>query len=438
MSDGFRDRLRRLHDAHRRGKDSEGGPSGVYEVDDHDESPDDDETTPSATGGWEGLGASRSHDYPHPLWISRHRWAPDQLHGDWRIEQCRDVDHRLLNDLDAGLATGLDPEQLLYMDTETTGLGEGAMAFMIGLGFWDDEYFVVEHLLVEKEDDEPASLQAFAERLSDFEVLVTFNGTRFDVPLLEKRYDVHDQKPPFDDVDHLDLLPVSRRVFPGLKRYKLSFLEQQLLGFERVDDVPGRDIPRRWWKFKKNQCAESMAGVLEHNRHDVVSMMVLVAMAIAGESPATADRLVTSNRTSQLAVKMGLSSRKGRNDGGSSRGGSPESTDGIAKRLERAYRLRGRFGRRDESDESSSATGTEASTQSSRSALSEPAKKRIAELHRGAKNLIGQNMWREAFPMLCEIAVLSPGHEWALEKLAEYYRRDGHEELARQVERRGG
>ena len=61
---------------------------------------------------------------------------------------------------------------------------------------------------------------------------------------------------------------------------------------------------------------------------------------------------------------------------------------------------------------------------------------RVEELRAATQGLVAQQMWREAFPLLAEMVALSPTDRWAVENLAEYYRRDGRVELANALEER--
>ena len=78
---------------------------------------------------------------------------------------------------------------IVFLDTETTGLagGTGTYAFLIGLGYIDDQGLVVEQYLMRDFDEEYPMLKAVMETLKKFRVLVTFNGKSFDWPLLESR-----------------------------------------------------------------------------------------------------------------------------------------------------------------------------------------------------------------------------------------------------------
>ena len=94
---------------------------------------------------------------------------------------------RLMSDLD--LPEGLDPRRILYLDTETTGLGgSGTVAFLVGMGFLSDRGFEVHQFMMRDYPEERFLLKHVAAGLDRFDVLCTFNGTTFDVPLLESRF----------------------------------------------------------------------------------------------------------------------------------------------------------------------------------------------------------------------------------------------------------
>lgn len=467
MSESFKDRIKRLHNAHRRGRDNENGPSGVYTADGQPDAESADGPTEVGGYGWQRLGAVKSTDYGPALWIATELCNGDDDHGVWTLRDCCQVHHRGLAQLDDDVSEQTRRTDLLYMDIETTGLSNDAIAFMLGLGYWNsDDRFVVEQLMIEEEEDEPALLRAFADRLENRRLLVTFNGVRFDAPVLQRRYSHHNIDDPLQGYPHLDLLPLSRRCFPGFSSYRLSKLEREVLSFERIDDVPGREIPRRWWKFQKTRDAELMRGVLEHNRHDIVSMEALVAAAIADEPPT---RETSTGEPKWSFGRMGMKSLYNRDrSGGTPRqeepGGDVEAGgddaeappqdrpgSGIARRLERTYRLRGKFAERG-GTKKSSGRGASEPTKSSEGVPSvgsppaagpadEPAsgevQRRADQLRAAARPLIDQQMWREAFPMLCELVALVPNDRWGLEMLARWYRQQGNEKLARRLEQRG-
>ena len=184
----------------------------------------------------------------------------------------------------------------LFFDLETTGLGGGAgtYAFLIGCGWFDDGAFVTRQFVVVRFVDERAVLGAVTRELSRAGALVSFNGRSFDAPLLETRFLYHRLPWAADGLPHLDMLHVARRFWKrdqaptGGTGCSLAALERQLLGHCRRDDVPGLEIPGRYFQFVRTGDARPLAAVLEHNRRDLLSLAALTARALhlVGSGPA--------------------------------------------------------------------------------------------------------------------------------------------------------
>jgi hypothetical protein len=64
---------------------------------------------------------------------------------------------------------------------------------------------------------------------------------------------------------------------PGGHSCSLAALEQQVLGARRTGDVPGFEIPARYFQFVRSGDARPLAAVLEHNRLDLLSLAGLTA-----------------------------------------------------------------------------------------------------------------------------------------------------------------
>jgi uncharacterized protein YprB with RNaseH-like and TPR domain len=186
----------------------------------------------------------------------------------------------------------LDARELLFLDTETTGLsrGAGTIAFMIGVGFFDDEGgLVIDQIVLDSPEREAEGLALLAGYLERRRVLVTFNGASFDLPVLRNRalltrtaglegLDSHglDSHGPDRHV-HIDLLPLSRRLFrQRLPDCKLGTIERHVLGFARTDDIPGAEVPLAYLRFLRHGAREELQQVLEHNLLDIASLAVLL------------------------------------------------------------------------------------------------------------------------------------------------------------------
>ena len=171
-----------------------------------------------------------------------------------------------------------DPRRILYLDTETTGLGgSGTVAFLVGMGFLTDEGFEVHQFLMRDYPEEPYLLRHVANGLGKFDALCTFNGTTFDVPLLESRFLMNRMDRKCLEMPHLDLLHMCRRQWKlRLGRCNLGRLEEVVLGRPREDDLPGSEVPQRYFTYLKTKQMSLLDDILKHNAQDIASLCVLL------------------------------------------------------------------------------------------------------------------------------------------------------------------
>jgi uncharacterized protein YprB with RNaseH-like and TPR domain len=166
----------------------------------------------------------------------------------------------------------------LFLDTETTGLsgGTGTFAFMIGLGFFEGDGFLVEQLFMRDYVEERASLSILRNLLQSFDYLVTFNGRHYDVPLLETRFILSRMTSKIREMPNFDLLFPSRKIWKGAyENCRLVTLESRLLGMEREDDVPSEWIPSLYFDYLQTKDARKIHRVFYHNRMDILAMVAL-------------------------------------------------------------------------------------------------------------------------------------------------------------------
>jgi hypothetical protein len=233
--------------------------------------------------------------------VVERRWEGDAWHGRRRVGSLVPPPGAPLGLFDARLAgTEGWARRVVFFDIETTGLsgGAGTLAFLAGCGWFEDETFVVRQFFLNGPSGERAMLGALGEIFEQASLLVTYNGRTFDVPAMETRWAFHRQPSPTDDVPHFDMLPPARRLWGRTDRGQgaagrgqnavsgftsscsLTSIERSVLGFHRVGDVPGFEIPSRYFHFLRTGDAEAVAGVLEHNRLDVMSLAAVTAHAL--------------------------------------------------------------------------------------------------------------------------------------------------------------
>ena len=210
------------------------------------------------------------------------RYESDRWHGGIQIGDCTLDDLESLRVLDPALSTE-PPRRTVFIDLETTGLsgGAGTVAFLVGCGYFDLGAFQVRQFLLLSHAGERALLAAVAEFFEDADLIVTYNGKTFDVPVMETRWMFHRMEMPLDGVPHFDMLHSARRLWKHDEQgCRLSTLERTLFDVRRVGDVPGLEIPSRFFGFVRSGDPRPLEPVLEHNRIDLVSLAAVTARAI--------------------------------------------------------------------------------------------------------------------------------------------------------------
>ena len=168
---------------------------------------------------------------------------------------------------------------LVFIDTETSGLagGTGTVVFLLGLGRFEGDSLVLVQYLLTRFAGEAAMLAHARQWLGVPAALVSFNGKSFDLPLLAARHRLCDLSDPFASLAHLDLLYPVRRLFAGRwPDCRLSTAEERLLGLRREGDLPGAEAPQAWFDWLRFRVPGRLAGVLEHNRLDLLSLAALI------------------------------------------------------------------------------------------------------------------------------------------------------------------
>jgi uncharacterized protein len=247
-----------------------------------------------------------------PCLVIDRRYESDRRHGSISISECEVDDIATLATLDPALPrfstlVGPHPHSLslggpaspgyppaprgrcrtVFIDLETTGIsgGAGTVAFLVGCGYFDLGAFQVRQFLLTSYTKERALLSAVADFFDATDLIVTYNGKSFDVPVMETRWLFHRMEMPLDGVPHFDTLHAARRLWKMRAEdatdggCRLTTLERALFEVRRVGDVPGFEIPSRFFRFLRSGDPRPLEPVLEHNRLDLVSLAAVTARA---------------------------------------------------------------------------------------------------------------------------------------------------------------
>jgi len=185
--------------------------------------------------------------------------------------------------------------EFVFFDTETTGLsgGTGTIPFMIGAGRFNGDQFVLEQFFLRNPAEEKAQLAALTEFVDGAKAVVSYNGKSFDLPIINTRYILNRLSNPFDEMGHIDLLHITRRVWKRrLKQCNLGNIEKEILDFYRTDeDIPGYLVPEFYRNYIVDGDASQIAKIFYHNEVDVVSLSALFTTLAAILEDPTSENL---------------------------------------------------------------------------------------------------------------------------------------------------
>ena len=204
------------------------------------------------------------------------------FHGKVRLDRLSLDDLSVLLQLARCSHKALNRERIVFLDTETTGVqgGTGTCPFLIGLGFFRGGQFQVVQYFIRDFDEEPSMLLALGKFLEPFDLIVTYNGKTFDLPLVENRCVLSRLEGPFQHLAHFDLLFTARRLWRASQgSCRLTALEEKIVGFGRGPDIPGSMIPRAYFDYIRSSDASVLTSVFSHNVYDICSLAALMVRA---------------------------------------------------------------------------------------------------------------------------------------------------------------
>ncbi len=167
-------------------------------------------------------------------------------------------------------------QDVLFLDTETTGLsgGTGTYVFLIGLAHFADGELVLRQHLLRDLAAESQFVESLKAQLEPFRACASYNGKSFDLPILRTRFVMALRSELTVDESHLDLLHPARRLWRDrFGSTTLRQLEESVLDDGRVTDIPGALIPDAYFHYLRTGDEATIAPVLEHNARDVVSLV---------------------------------------------------------------------------------------------------------------------------------------------------------------------
>jgi uncharacterized protein YprB with RNaseH-like and TPR domain len=150
-------------------------------------------------------------------------------------------------------------EEVCFLDIETTGLHSGAYITVIGVYDGYDTRQMIQGMNLD--------VSALKKLLSQYKLIVTFNGASFDLPFIERKYPGI-----LPDVPNLDLKHACRKL--GLTG-GLKHIEKEL-GIIRpnkvVANMNGGDAVRLWRMYRASGNEHYLKTLIEYNEEDCINL----------------------------------------------------------------------------------------------------------------------------------------------------------------------
>ncbi len=177
-------------------------------------------------------------------------------------------------------------ESLIFLDIETTGLSpRSSFVYLVGcLTLNAKNSWELTQWLAESPKDEFCLLSSVRDFLIPYTFLVHFNGSRFDLPFLQKRCEAHQIAPDFLQKKELDLLVFFRKekrflALPDLKQRTW----EKFLGIQREDLYHGRELISLYHNYVRTPSSHLEHLLLLHNEEDLLGLFSLFPLFAYGD-----------------------------------------------------------------------------------------------------------------------------------------------------------
>ncbi|MDD3776528.1 MAG: ribonuclease H-like domain-containing protein [Actinomycetota bacterium] len=175
------------------------------------------------------------------------------------------------------LSSFIDLKDFLLLDIETMGLYNMPI-ILIGVGKIKKGSITVKQYLARGLEEEAAVLYLLKHHISSHTAFITFNGRMFDIPMIRQRLCYYGLNHDLDRI-HLDLLPLCRGFWKHkLDSFRLSSLEQNILGIGRDQDLPGFMVPQFYQRYIQTGNIGTLIPVIRHNQQDIFSLGKLFSL----------------------------------------------------------------------------------------------------------------------------------------------------------------
>lgn len=178
-----------------------------------------------------------------------------------------------------------EPEKLLFVDIETTGLSsKTASLYLIGACYYKENVWNGIQWFAENTEDEINVIKAFFEFAANYTTLIHFNGNQFDLPFILGRCERLGLSYTFENFEGIDIY---KRVslckhFLQLPNCKQTSIEK-FLRLNREDKYSGGELIQVYKDYLINPTEKQEKLLLLHNKDDLKGMLAILPILAYGD-----------------------------------------------------------------------------------------------------------------------------------------------------------
>lgn len=178
-----------------------------------------------------------------------------------------------------------EPEKLLFVDIETTGLSsKTASLYLIGACYYKENVWNGIQWFAENTEDEIDVIKAFFEFAASYTTLIHFNGNQFDLPFILGRCERLGLSYTFEKFEGIDIY---KRVslckhFLQLPNCKQTSIEK-FLRLNREDKYSGGELIQVYKDYLITPTEKQEKLLLLHNKDDLKGMLAILPILAYGD-----------------------------------------------------------------------------------------------------------------------------------------------------------
>jgi len=168
-------------------------------------------------------------------------------------------------------------DNFLFFDIETTGFSaKDNILILIGFMTIENDQLQVTQYFIESNNEYELLIEFMNECQKD-RTLVSYNGKTFDIPYLNKKFEMYNIDFQIDKKYTLDIYNFSRRISKeyNLTNSKLKTIET-FLEIAREDTISGKESIDLYFEYERTKSEELLAKILLHNTDDIFNMYDLL------------------------------------------------------------------------------------------------------------------------------------------------------------------